>query len=101
MPLDVFVVWRLFEIGIEVTGAVKDTNDVEMTSRPILIPVPNEDDIVAEDDAAKAGAQFWPWSANHGRQCGKVLAVSSDALDERVRCSATLTFLFDVSRDFG
>jgi hypothetical protein len=67
MPLGVFVAWRLFEIGVEVTGAVKDANDLEMTARPILIPVPNEDDIVAEDDAAKARAQFWPWSANHGR----------------------------------
>ena len=27
--------------------------------------------------------------------------MSGYALDERIRCSATLTFLFDVSRDLG
>src|SRR4051812_36579133 len=101
MPSSIFVAWRLFEVGVKVAGAMKDANDVEMTARAILIPVPNENDVVTEDDAAIARAQFRPWSANHGRQCRKVLAVSGYALDERIRCSANLTFLFNVSRDFG
>jgi hypothetical protein len=38
MPSSV-VVWRLLKIGVEISGAMEDANDMEMTARAILIPI--------------------------------------------------------------
>jgi hypothetical protein len=39
MQSRVVAAWRLLEIGVEVSGAMKDANDIDIAARPILILV--------------------------------------------------------------
>jgi len=80
---------------------MQDVDDIEMAARASLVGVAKEDRVIAEGDAAIVGAQLRPWAANHGRQCGNVLAVVGYASDEGISGGATLSLSFDVGRYFG